>query len=127
MDTKLPWVAVVDDEDSIRRALLRLLRSAGIPARAFDGADSFLAALADGAPCCALLDVHMPGRSGLDLLALLAREAPGTGVIIMTGHHTPEEYARAQQYRPLAYLHKPMNDLQLLTAIGAVCPSWSLP
>lgn len=127
MDTQLPWVAVVDDEDSIRRALLRLLRSAGIPARAFDGADSFLAALADGAPCCALLDVHMPGRSGLDLLALLATLAPHTGVIIMSGHHTPEEHARAMHYRPLAYLHKPMNDLQLLAAIGAACPAWSQP
>ncbi|QJD93204.1 response regulator [Duganella dendranthematis] len=126
MDTTLPWVAVVDDEESIRRALLRLLRSAGIPALAFDGADSFLAALPAGAPCCALLDIHMPRRSGLELQALLADQAPQTGVIIMTGHHTPEEYARAQHYRPLAYLHKPVNDLQLLAAIGAVCPSWSL-
>jgi FixJ family two-component response regulator len=127
MDTKLPWVAVVDDEESIRRALLRLLRSAGIPAQAFDSADRLLAVLPAGAPCCAVVDVHMPGRSGLELLALLAKQAPDIGVILMTGHHTPEEHARALPYRPLAYLHKPMNDLQLLAAIGAACPAWSLP
>jgi FixJ family two-component response regulator len=125
MDTQLPWVAVVDDEASIRRALLRLLRSAGIPALAFDSAESFLAALPAGAPCCAVLDVHMPGRSGLELQALLAVHAPDVGVIIMTGHHTPEEQARALQHQPLAYLHKPMNDQQLLAAIVTTCPAWS--
>lgn len=125
MDITLPWVAVVDDEDGVRRALMRLLRSAGIPAMAFDGAASFLAALPAGAPCCAVLDVHMPGMSGLELQALLARQAPAVGVIIMTGHHTPDEQARALQHRALAYLLKPMNDQQLLAAIGAACPSWS--
>lgn len=126
MDTTSPWVAVVDDEEAIRRALLRLLRSAAIPAMAFDSAANFLAALPAGAPCCAVLDVHMPGLSGLDLQALLAQRAPAIGVVIMTGHYTPEEQARALQHRPLAYLLKPMNDQQLLTAICAACPSWSL-
>ena len=127
MDTLLPWVAVIDDDEAIRRALLRLLRSAGIPALAFDSADSFLAALPAGAPCCCVLDVHMPGRSGLELQALLAQQAPSVGVIIMSGHQTPEEQARALQCGALAYLLKPVNDQQLLAAIGATCPSWSLP
>lgn len=127
MDTTLPWVAIVDDEDSIRRALLRLLRSAGIPARSFDSAASLLVALADGAPSCAVIDVHMPVCSGLELQAQLARCAPAVAVILMTGHHTPEEHARALQLRPVAYLQKPLHDRLLLAAIGAACPTWSQP
>jgi FixJ family two-component response regulator len=123
MDTTLTWVAIVDDEEAIRRALLRLMRSAGIPARAFAGGAELLALLPDNQPCCALLDLHMPGMSGLELQARLAELAPSTGVILMTGHHTPEEQARAMQQRPLAYLLKPVNDQSLLDAIAAACPS----
>lgn len=124
MDNTLPWVAVVDDEASIRRALLRLLRSAGIPALAFDSGASFLAALEAGAPCCAVIDVHMPGGSGLDLLAQLSRCAPAVAVILMTGHHTAGEHSLALQWRPVAYLQKPLSDQLLLAAIGAACPYW---
>ena len=123
MDTSLPWIAIVDDDEAIRRALLRLMRSAGIAAQAYAGGDALLDAIALAAlpPCCVVLDVHMPGLSGLDIQARLAAIAPATGVIIMTGHHTPEEQARALRLRPLAYLTKPVNDLLLLDAIGAAC------
>lgn len=127
MDTTLPWVAVVDDEASIRRALVRLLRSAGIPALAFDSGASFLDALAIGAPCCAVIDVHMPGGSGLDLQAQLARCAPAVAVILMTGHHTLGEHSRALQWHPVAYLQKPLSDQLLLAAIGVACPYWREP
>jgi FixJ family two-component response regulator len=123
MDTTLTWVAIVDDEAAIRRALLRLMRAAGIPARAFAEGAELLALLPHSQPCCALLDLHMPGMSGLALQARLAELAPATGVILMTGHHTPEEQARAMQQRPLAYLLKPVNDQALLDAIAAACPS----
>eukprot|EP01034_Spumella_vulgaris_P033786 gene33786-41679_t len=76
--TTLPWVAVVDDEAAIRRALLRLLRAAGIPARDYDGGAALLAALqdgADGTPFCVVLDLHMPGMSGFDLQQRLAELA----------------------------------------------------
>ena len=125
MDTLLPWVAIVDDEEAIRRALLRLMRSAGIPARAFaSGAEltEHITLLPAAAPCCVVLDIHMPGMNGLELQARLARLAPATRVVVMTGHHTPEEQARAMQHRPLAYLLKPVNDQLLLDAIAAACP-----
>jgi len=127
MDTTLPWVAIVDDEASIRRALLRLLRSAGIPALAFDSAAALLAVVDDGAPRCAVIDVHMPGCSGLELQAMLAQCAPTVAVVLMTGHHTNLEHARALQLRPVAYLHKPLHDGLLLAAIGATCSTWSQP
>lgn len=126
MDTLLPWVAIVDDEEAIRRALLRLMRSAGITAKAFaDGAELLtqITLQTGAAPCCVVLDIHMPGMDGLTLQARLAEVAPATGVIVMTGHHTPEEQARAMRHRPLAYLLKPVNDQLLLDAIAAACPS----
>ncbi|MES2164251.1 MAG: response regulator [Pseudomonadota bacterium] len=121
MDTSLPWVAVVDDDDAVRRALLRLLRSTGIAARAYAGGADFLAALDGARPCCVVLDVHMPGLSGLEVQARLAAQAPEVGVIILTGHPTPAEQAQAQQHRPLAYLSKPVNDQLLLDTISLAC------
>jgi FixJ family two-component response regulator len=129
MDTSLPWIAIVDDDEAVRRALLRLMRSAGVPAQAYAGGAALLDAIALAAlpPCCVVLDVHMPGLSGLEVQARLAAIAPATGVIIMTGHGTAEEQARAMRLRPLAYLAKPVNDQQLLDAIGAACPPPSPP
>lgn len=123
MNTQSPWVALLDDEAAIRRALLRLMRSAGIAARAFDSGAALLDALADGAPCCVVLDLHMAAMPGLAVLAALAERAPQVGVIVVTGQHTAELQARAMRHRPLAYLRKPMNDQQLLDAIGRARPS----
>ena len=122
MDTLLPWVAIVDDEEAIRRALLRLMRSAGVAARAFASGAELIALLPATAPCCVVLDIHMPGMNGLELQARLAELAPAAGVIVMTGHHTPEEQARALQQRARAYLLKPVNDQLLLDTIAAACP-----
>lgn len=127
MDTLLPWVAVVDDEEAIRRALLRLMRSAGITARAYASGTDFLGALEGDHPCCVILDVNMPGLSGLDVMTRLAAQAPTVAVVIMTGNHNLEEQARALQHRPLAYLPKPVNDWQLLSAIASVCTPGGRP
>jgi FixJ family two-component response regulator len=118
MNTYSAWVAVIDDEEAIRRALLRLMRSAGIAARSFAGGGAFLASLQAGQPCCVVLDLHMPGVSGFDVLDSLARHAPQIRVIVVTGQHSAQTQARAAAYRPLAYLLKPMNDQALLDAIG---------
>ena len=125
--TTLPWVAVVDDEAAIRRALLRLLRAAGIPARDYDGGAALLAALqdgADGTPFCVVLDLHMPGMSGFDLQQRLAELAPRTGVIAVTGQHSADVQARVLRGRALAYMLKPMNDQALLEAIAAARTGW---
>ena len=117
MDTHFPWIAVVDDEEPVRRALLRLLRSAGLEGRAFASGADFLDALACGWPYCVVLDLHMPGMTGFEVLAHLAQVAPEIGVIVATGQHSAELQARVQRHRPLAYLQKPLDDHLLLAAI----------
>lgn len=126
--THHPWVAVVDDEAAVRRALLRLLRASGIPACGFDGGAALLAALRDdgaGAPFCVVLDLHMPQMSGFEVQQQLADVAPRTGVIAVTGQHSAEVQARVQRGSALAYLRKPMNDLELLAAIAAARSAWN--
>lgn len=127
METKTPWVAVVDDDAAICRALVRLLRSAGLSARAFASGSVFLQALGEHHPCCAILDVHMPDLTGLDVQARLATLAPEVGVILISGHPKPQEQFRALHQLPLAYLQKPVNDQLLLDAIAQVYPQGSLP
>lgn len=130
MDTNhLPWVAVVDDEAAIRRALLRLLRAAGIPACGYEGGAALLAALQEeaGAPYCVVLDLNMPHMSGFEVQARLAELSPRTGVIAVTGHHSAEGQARVQRACALAYMLKPMNDQALLEAIAAARSGWECP
>jgi FixJ family two-component response regulator len=124
MDTTLlPWVAIVDDEDSIRRALLRLLRANGIPARAFASGPELLSELQDGIPYCAIIDMQMPGMNGDELHLQLRAAAPETLVVFMTAQHSAELEAQARRNLPMAYLHKPMDEGQLMRAIATAHPS----
>ncbi|MFC0167375.1 response regulator transcription factor [Pseudoduganella danionis] len=126
METKSPWIAVVDDDAAICRALVRLLRSAGLSARAFPSGAAFLQTLNEHHACCVILDVHMPEQTGLDVQARLATLAPEMGVILISGHPKPQEQFRALHQLPLAYLQKPVNDQLLLDAIAQVYPQSSL-
>lgn len=112
---------MVDDEEPVRRALLRLLRSAGLGAHAFASGTEFLLSLETCRPGCVVLDLHMPGMTGFEVQAQLARDAPEIPVIIVTGHDSPETCARAMLTKPVAYLLKPMNDQSLLDAIELAC------
>jgi FixJ family two-component response regulator len=112
-----PWIAVVDDDESIRRALVRLLRSTGIEAMAFGSGTEFLAVLHASQPACVVLDLNMPAMSGFEVQARLARDNPDIPVIIITGQDSPEMWQRAMLTKPVAYLLKPMNDETLLEAI----------
>ena len=111
-----PLIAIVDDEESVCRALARLLRSAEMETRVFASGEAFLAAAADFHPDCVVLDVHMPGLSGFEVMARLERRRP---VVIITGHDSPEAEARALAGGAAAYLRKPFNDGALLAAITA--------
>ena len=119
MKTPLPWIAVVDDEEPVRRALLRLMRSAGIDAHAFASGPEFLDSLSDTKPYCVVLDLHMPGMSGFDVQESLLQNLIDIQVIVVTGHHSAEVQARALLSKPIAYLLKPMNDQALLDAIAS--------
>jgi FixJ family two-component response regulator len=115
---KLPLVAVVDDEESVRRALERLLRSAGFAVETFPTGAEFLLSLPEHLPTCLVLDLHMPELSGFDVQVLVEREGFRLPIVIMTGHDTPEARARVIARGAKAYLRKPVDDKLLLAAIN---------
>jgi FixJ family two-component response regulator len=110
-----PLVAVVDDEDPIRKALMRLLRSAGLDAVEYSSGGEFLDSLSHRRPDCVVLDLHMPVVSGFMVQARLAES--GLPVVIITGHDSDETRDRALAGKPAAYLRKPFHDQSLLDAI----------
>lgn len=115
MSKARPLIAVVDDEESVRKALTRLLRSSGLDVVTFPSGVELLESLAVRRPDCVVLDLHMPVMNGFEVQARLAK--PGVPVVIMTGHDSTETRERAMSGRPIAYLRKPVNDETLLDAI----------
>ena len=111
-------VAVVDDEESVRRALERLLRSAGFVVETYASGAEFLLSLPEHRPACVVLDLHMPDLGGLDVQVLIARERFDVPVVVITGHDTPESRSRVMTRGAKAYLRKPVDDKQLLAAIN---------
>jgi FixJ family two-component response regulator len=117
--SKLPpdcLVFIVDDDESIRRSLLRLFRSAHIRAEAFDSARAYLARPAYDGPFCLILDVCMPGIDGLELQrALSDRKAQ---IVFMTGHGDVPMCAEAMKAGAVDFLAKPVDEDGLLSAIS---------
>ena len=113
----VPLIAVIDDEDSVRKALRRLLRSAGMTVETFSGGAEFLSSLAGHRPDCALLDLPMPDVTGFDVLARLAETRAGVPVVVITGHDSPETETSALRGGALAFLRKPVGDRLLLDTI----------
>jgi FixJ family two-component response regulator len=119
VNAKRPLVAVVDDEEPVRRALERLLRASGIETETFSTGGAMLDDLARREPDCVVLDLHMPGMSGFELQDRLAERETRIPVIVMTGHDTPESFERATAGGAAAYLRKPVDGEELLAAVGA--------
>jgi FixJ family two-component response regulator len=112
-------VAILDDEEPVRRALKRLMVSAGFEVEAFACAADFLASLSLRRPDCLVLDLHMPGVNGFDVQARLARSPNPPPVVVITGHDTPETQYKALNGGAAAYLRKPVDDQVLLDAVAA--------
>jgi FixJ family two-component response regulator len=112
-----PTIAVVDDDLSIRRSLERLLRSAGYRVTTFASAREFLERLASDRPDCAVLDVRMPGQSGLDLHGKLAAAGRDIPAIFITGDADFPTADRAMKAGPADFLSKPFDAHVLLSAI----------
>lgn len=108
---------MVDDDEAVRRALSRLIRSLGFEAEEFASGEAFLAALASRTPDCVVLDLHMPKVSGFDVQARLADANMHVPVIVITGHDSPEARARALGGGAVAYLCKPLDGQALKEAI----------
>ncbi len=109
-------VTIVDDDESIRRALQRLMRSAGLTADSFGSAEEFLQR-GDRETACLILDVRLPGMSGLDLQRELAALNPRIPIIFMSAFGTEEMVERAIEKGAVAFLRKPFNEDLLLDDI----------
>jgi FixJ family two-component response regulator len=114
-------VFVVDDDESMRRSLATLLRSVGLDARVFSSPQDFMRAERPNAPACLVLDVRMPGMSGLAFQEQLAKAGIGLPVIFITGHGDVPMTVRAMKAGAVEFLTKPFDDQVLLDAIhGAI-------
>ena len=112
-----PVVFVVDDDPSIRNAMDRLLRSVGLEARTFGSTDEFQRSARPDAPACLVLDIRMPGKSGLDFQRELAEAGGQIPIIFITGHGDIPMSVRAMKAGAIEFLTKPFPDQNLLDAI----------
>jgi FixJ family two-component response regulator len=110
-------VAVVDDEESVRRALGRLIRSAGFGVETYGSGVEFMQSLQRLRPHCVVLDLRMPVVSGFDVQSALVRSGTGVPVIVITGDDSPESRERILRHGARAYLRKPVDDSMLIEAI----------
>jgi len=114
-----PLIAVVDDEEPVRIALRRLLRSTDLDVETFPSGAEFLDSLKAHQPDCVVLDLHMPRVNGFAVLARLAEAGIRLPVVVITGHDSNESRERALAGGVSAYLRKPVDDETLLEAITA--------
>jgi FixJ family two-component response regulator len=110
-------VFVIDDDESIREALKSLIRSVGLRAETFASARDFLQSTRPDLPACLILDVRMPGLSGLDLQRELAEASIHIPIIFITGHGDIPMSVRAMKAGAVEFLTKPFRDQDLLDAI----------
>ena len=115
--TEIPLVFVVDDDESIRRSLSRLIRSIGLDVQTFATSAAFLAAPRPDRPACAVLDLRMPGASGLAIQEELTRADADIPIVFLTGHGNVPTSVRAMKAGAMDFLQKPLNEQELLDTI----------
>ena len=112
-----PIVFVVDDDASIRNALSRLFQSLGMQVKIFASANEFLKSTRPEAPSCLVLDVRLPGLSGLDFQSELAKANIDIPIVFMTGHGDIPMTVRAMKAGAVEFLPKPFRDQDMLDAV----------
>src|SRR5262249_2417935 len=112
-----PTVLVIDDDPDVRASVGRLLRSLGIDAQLFASISDFLSSDPPGGPTCLVLDVRLPGKSGLDLQRELAATNRKIPIIFVTGHGDVPMSVQAMKGGAIEFLTKPYRDQDLLDAI----------
>jgi two-component system, LuxR family, response regulator FixJ len=113
-------VAIVEDEASFRRAIERLLRASGFKAHAFASAEEFLASAEYASHACMILDIHLPGMSGFDLLDHLAASHQPLPTVLITGQDHSDLRDRASRIPNCVYLRKPFLRTVLLNALRSL-------
>jgi FixJ family two-component response regulator len=119
MAEQQPIVFVVDDDASMRAAVQDLIASVGLDSRGFASPREFLDAVHPDAPCCLVLDVRLPGASGLNFQQDLAKSGVRIPVIFITGHGDIPMSVRAIKAGAVEFLTKPFRDQELLDAVNA--------
>jgi FixJ family two-component response regulator len=117
MSQTQPIVAIVDDDALIPRALVRLLSTAGWHAVTFPSAEAFLQTGMQASPVCLVLDVWLPGMTGVELLEHLAAMGSTLPAVIITGRDDLQMRMRAMQAGAIAYILKPLDGQELLRAL----------
>lgn len=117
MNAGRPVVFVVDDDVSMREALKNLLRSVGLEVETYSAAREFLSSRRSDAPGCLVLDVRLPGLSGLELQRQLSAANIQIPIIFITGHGDIEMSVRAMKSGAVEFLTKPFRDQDLLDAV----------
>ncbi len=112
-----PTVFVVDDDQAMRNSLKWLIESVGMQVEAYSSADEFIDHYHPGRAGCLILDIRMPGMSGLDLQEQLIEQEIGIPVIIITGHGDVSMAVRVMKVGAVDFIEKPFNDERLLDSI----------
>lgn len=117
MSSSQSLVHLIDDDDSLRKAVARLLQAAGYAVRSYSSAGEFLIADSGAAPGCIVLDVRMPGPSGLELQSALIRQGNRLPIIFLTGHGDIPMSVQAIKAGAIDFLTKPVQREPLLAAV----------
>jgi RNA polymerase sigma factor (sigma-70 family) len=112
-----PLIYVLDDDAAVRTSLERLVRSVGLEARSFPSAAEFLRQNREDRPSCLVMDVRMPGLSGLDLQETLTASGWTAPIIFISGHGTVPISVRAMKAGAVNFLQKPFEDQEILDSI----------
>ena len=112
-----PTVFIVDDDEAMRESMTWLIESVGLKVQTYASADEFLQSYYPGRAGCLLLDVRMPGMSGLELQKHLKDQQVAVPVIMITGHGDVPMAVRAMKAGAIDFIEKPFNDEQLLESI----------
>lgn len=113
------WIAIVDDDPSVLKALRRSLRVRSMQTKTYGSAQEFLTSLPDGLPECLILDLQMPDMTGLELLAHLKRRDIQIPTIIITAHGDTGARERCEAAGAIAFLSKPLGNASLFAALDA--------
>jgi FixJ family two-component response regulator len=117
MNVSKRLVCVVDDDQSVRRSLRRLFKSAGYSAEMFASAEDYLARETFQGPACLVLDVRMPGVNGLDLQEAIESRGACEQIVFITGHGDVPTCTKAMKNGAVDFLLKPFDDVELLNAV----------
>jgi FixJ family two-component response regulator len=115
----IPLISIIDDDDALRSSLENLIRSIGLRAQGFSSAEAFLRSNQVHETGCLILDVRMPGMSGLELERLMTVSNSRLPIIFITAHQDEGRRTQALKAGAVAFLYKPFYEEELLNAIDA--------